>query len=342
MTASSQRSGRRCLSRPLRAPGHGGAHLTGASGRSGRARPSCSVRDGRSDEALAAYGEHGRVVLGPSSECVRARLVADWWAAQRCGGDNVMVAMRRADVRELNERARALRVAAGDVVGAALRLPTGEFAAGDRVVTTRNRRSLGVHNGSRGTVTAVDKHLRTATVYLDGHGRDQPGDGQCCPAEYLDGGHLAHGYAITGHKAQGMTAERAFVLGDETMCREWGYVRSREGEARTASTWSPGTWSRVMTAASAHPASPSESLTMRMAQSALMKSSEQRLALHQFEAASGPPSAAIPPPPPPPPRELDDEQLRAAASAAREAFSRPKSRTSRSRRSSTRRAPSPS
>jgi conjugative relaxase-like TrwC/TraI family protein len=207
------------------------------------------LRDGRSHEALAAYVEHGRVVLGSSGDSVRGRLVADWWAAEQSGsGDNVMVALRRADVRELNERARVLRVAAGEMTGPTLALSTGEFAVGDRVVTTRNRRSLGVVNGSRGTVVAVDEHQCTVAVQLDPGRRDEPARMTILSAEYLDAGHLSHGYAITGHKAQGMTADRAFVLGDEAIYREWGYVALSRGRAENRSTSSPGSWSQPTTA----------------------------------------------------------------------------------------------
>ncbi|MDQ6846539.1 MAG: relaxase domain-containing protein [Candidatus Dormibacteraeota bacterium] len=276
------------------------------------------LREGHSHEALATYVEHGRVVLGPSGDAVRARLVSDWWAAERsAGGDNVMVALRRADVRELNERARALRVAAGAVVGPTLHLPTGEFAAGDRVVTTRNRRGLGVVNGSRGTITSVDDRQRTVAVHLDGHRGNQSGALTVLPAEYLDAGHLSHGYALTGHKAQGMTADRAFVLGDEAIYREWGYVALSRGRAQNrlyvvAPELDP-------TDASGHgriPPNQSESLTLAMIERALMDSTEQRLALREFEAVAGPLPAAALPPPPTPPKDLDDVALRAAAAAA--------------------------
>ncbi|MBA2726325.1 MAG: hypothetical protein H0U53_10080 [Actinobacteria bacterium] len=35
------------------------------------------------------------------------------------------------------------------------------------------------------------------------------------PTDYLQAGHVTHAYAISGHKAQGMTTDRALVLGDE-------------------------------------------------------------------------------------------------------------------------------
>jgi hypothetical protein len=276
------------------------------------------LREGRSQEALAAYVEHGRVVLGPSGDCVRARLVADWWSAEQTGGgDNVMVALRRADVRELNERARSLRVAAGQVGGPTLSLSTGEFAVGDRVVTGRNRRALDVVNGSRGTVVAVDEQERTVTVQLDGSRRHHPGRVTVLPAEYLDAGHLAHGYAITGHKAQGMTAERAFVLGDEAMYREWGYVALSRGRAENrlyvvAEDLEP----RDDTGHGRIPASSFESLTLGMIQNSWMRSGEHRLALEKFEAVAGRLSRPEQPPPPPP-ESLDDRALVAAAAAAK-------------------------
>ncbi len=77
---------RRRLPQPVRAPrrcGTGGQPApTGRVGAPG----ADLLREGRSDEALAAYVEHGRVVLGPSAACVRARLVADWWVAEQSGG----------------------------------------------------------------------------------------------------------------------------------------------------------------------------------------------------------------------------------------------------------------
>ena len=49
---------------------------------------------------------------------------------------------------------------------------------------------------------------------------------------YLEAGDVRHAYALTGHAAQGVTVDRAFVLGSgEARLQEWGYValsRARE------------------------------------------------------------------------------------------------------------------
>lgn len=49
------------------------------------------------------------------------------------------------------------------------------------------------------------------------------------PRSYLEAGNLTHAYAVTGHKAQGMTTDKAFVQGDETLYREWAYVAMSRG-----------------------------------------------------------------------------------------------------------------
>jgi ATP-dependent exoDNAse (exonuclease V) alpha subunit len=103
------------------------------------------------------------------------------------------------------------------------------FAVGDQVVCLANARRLGVANGTRGTITEIaadQTQLRLRTI----DGRDVD-----LPQSYLEaqtprgGATLDHGYALTGHKAQGMTTGRAFVLGTEELYREWGYVAMSRG-----------------------------------------------------------------------------------------------------------------
>ncbi len=185
------------------------------------------LRDGDPAAGIAAIADHGRLHTAPNAPDLRARLAADWWDAHRTGQHAVMVALRRSDVDDLNAGARAHLAAAGLLSGAALPAGGRDFRAGDRVVCTRNNRLLGVNNGTVGTVFHVDLDRRELTMgVVDGTTRTMP-------AQYLDAGHLTHGFAVTGHKAQGATVDHAFVLGSDELYREWGYVALSRARDRT-------------------------------------------------------------------------------------------------------------
>lgn len=52
------------------------------------------------------------------------------------------------------------------------------------------------------------------------------------PFAYAEAGHLAHGYAMTIHKARGATCDHALVLVDETMPWEAIYTAMSRGRPR--------------------------------------------------------------------------------------------------------------
>ena len=63
------------------------------------------------------------------------------------------------------------------------------------------------------------------------------------PSWYLDHGHVDYGYALTGHKAQGVTTSRAFTLITAATDREWVYVamsRGRQANTLYLATPEPG------------------------------------------------------------------------------------------------------
>jgi hypothetical protein len=90
-------------------------------------------------------------------------------------------------------------------------------------VCLRNAPKLGVVNGTRATITRINSAARTVEAV------DDRGVQLTLPAGYLDAGHLTHGCAITGHKAQGLTCQHTYTLGTETLYREWGYVAMSRG-----------------------------------------------------------------------------------------------------------------
>lgn len=180
------------------------------------------LREGRSAEAVEVYGDRDRLVVGRDAAETRAALVTDWWHASQ-EGPAVMIAARKADVADLNEKARTILKAEGVLGDEELTIRGKSFSVGDEVMTLRNDRTLGVVNGSKGVVENAD--LRAGELEV----RFNDDRLVTLPTDYLGAGHVTHAYAITGHKAQGMTTDRAFVLGDDSMYREWGYVAMSRG-----------------------------------------------------------------------------------------------------------------
>jgi ATP-dependent exoDNAse (exonuclease V) alpha subunit len=183
------------------------------------------LRHGDLTAAVDAYHVNGRLVAAPGADALREQLVGDWWhAVCEHDLDAVMVAARRADIADLNSRARTRLAADGQLTGRPIEAAGHEFRVGDRVLCLRNHRHLGVLNGTRGTVTHTDRRHRQLTVR-----REDTGAQVVLPGDYLDAGHLTHGYALTAHKAQGLTCDATFVLGSDDIYREWGYVALSRG-----------------------------------------------------------------------------------------------------------------
>lgn len=120
-----------------------------------------------------------------------------------------MIAARNSDVDDLNARARSRRFAAGELVGAEIDTPAGPLQVGDEVIGTRNvpLRAIDAQggraqlaNGARGAVIAVDPRQGTVDARMDLGGVERE---LCIAAHSVANGDLRHGYAVTGHKAQG-------------------------------------------------------------------------------------------------------------------------------------------
>lgn len=143
-----------------------------------------------------------------------------------------MIAHRRRDVAELNDRAREVVRAAGLLGNDELVTPR-LFAVGDRVIAGRNDARLGVVNGQAGTLTAIAADR--LVVAFDGRPPIE------LPRSYAEHGSLDHAYAM-----QGTTVDHAFVLGSDELYREWGYTalsRHRE-EVRFYVSATPDTLNR--------------------------------------------------------------------------------------------------
>jgi len=176
------------------------------------------LREGDRDAWATAYREHERIISEPTAGRLRQRLVADWWQSAKDGSDAVMIAHRRVDVADLNQRARQRMRQEGRLGPAELHTPERSFAQGDQVICRRNERQLDLVNGTRGEVTALDQLAGQLTI-TDPNGQEHRVD-----RGYLDAGHLDHAYATTAHALQGATVDHALILGSEDLYQQWGYT----------------------------------------------------------------------------------------------------------------------
>jgi hypothetical protein len=153
--------------------------------------------------------------------------------SERPDGSRIVLAHRRADVRELNGAIRAARQEGGELLGErSYATNDGErrFAPGDRVLFLENNRDLGVKNGMLGTVHEAEEGRVVARLDT----AQGPGLGREVSVSTADYAAIDHGYATTIHKSQGATVDRAYVLSSGSMDRHLTYVamtRHRE-EAR--------------------------------------------------------------------------------------------------------------
>jgi hypothetical protein len=140
-----------------------------------------------------------------------------------------VLAARRTEVDRLNTACQELLAARGRLGQERLQVEDRRLAVGDRVVCGHNAiAEVGVANGSRGTITALDLQARTLTLRLDGaDGREVT-----LPGSYLDGRGRGErnrrvdlAYATTGHRAQGLTRGRALVRLTGTEDVNWLYVQ---------------------------------------------------------------------------------------------------------------------
>ncbi len=191
---------------------------------------------GRVAAALDAYEIAGRLHWTGTRAEAHTELVAHYLADRQGQPDpaQLIVTYRNDEARRLNDAVRTERQAAGELAPRGVQVGGAEYAGGDRLVFLKNDHQgrvvetldrgagAGVKNGTLGTIEKTDEHR--FVVRLDDNRRVA-----FDPREYDS---IAHGYAVTIHKAQGATVERVYVLADPMMNRNAAYValtRHREG-----------------------------------------------------------------------------------------------------------------
>jgi conjugative relaxase-like TrwC/TraI family protein len=185
------------------------------------------LRSGSVADAVASYRKHRRLVIGRSRDETLVRAVDDWYQHVTTTGHlagSLLLARNNETVKRLNVLARGHLANSGYLSGSTLEAVGRGYQRGDRVICVKNDPRLGVLNGDLATAINVDPKRGTLTIQLD-----REPEPRVLPAWYLEDGHIDYGYALTGHRAQGITVDRTFaVIGGDTG-REWAYVAMSRG-----------------------------------------------------------------------------------------------------------------
>jgi conjugative relaxase-like TrwC/TraI family protein len=224
------------------------------------------LRSGDVVPAVDAYVDHGRVTITGSIDEARQRLVEDWWAVHN-DHTTAILAVRRVDVRALNEMVREHRKVNGEL-GEEIRIGEKIFSVGDRVIFEQNQRvrepgseagaaTVRIRNGTFATVVGIadpagqragSREGDVARVEGDVGLEDQEevpigleagsstdlvvrlDDGRqaVLPQSYVESS-TSLGYALTVFRSQGITVDHAFGLGGDTLFQEAGYTQLSRG-----------------------------------------------------------------------------------------------------------------
>lgn len=141
--------------------------------------------------------------------------------------EQVILAGTVGDVAEINRRVQeSLRRPEENGDDRSVRMGNEWFGERDRVLFVRNLPSFGVCNGDLGTIERIAG--QEVLIRLD--------EGRSVTVHAEGFTHLRLGYALTTHKAQGMTAENSYILTGGTMTnREMAYVQA--SRARSETRW---------------------------------------------------------------------------------------------------------
>ena len=179
----------------------------------GDRQASLDLAKGRIADAVNHYQKKDARKFSENPSDAITHMVASWSKEVNADAikDNVMLAFTRVAVSSLNVQARAVMQEKG-IVGtdsfdyfAENGALTTALAQGERILLRQNDKTIGVRNGDLATITSINDKAFMAR--LDG------GEQVTIPKSYK---FIEYGYALTVHKAQGMTVDHASVLIDST------------------------------------------------------------------------------------------------------------------------------
>ena len=186
---------------------------------------------GRSERALHEFARRGHVDIGKDRRQAINHLVASFIKGDlRDTSDRLALASKNADVATINRKIQQARRQAGCLGTSAC--VNGELLfENDRVLFRKNSQVIGVKNGSFGTLQGFDERSEVAFVRLDGDCRTKT-PGKVVRVDLREYKDLSLGYCSSVFRAQGVTQDKVFVLGDQ-LDKESGYVALTRSRGET-------------------------------------------------------------------------------------------------------------
>ncbi|MEM0924591.1 MAG: MobF family relaxase [Planctomycetota bacterium] len=184
------------------------------------------LRDGRAERALEELWNREQLYIGEDRDDAINQLVSDWACAAKTNPrETIALAGKTLEVRALNRLMQSVRLQRGELGSDKLHIDGFDIHLGDRVLVTRNHMPLCLQNGTIAEVLEIDEH--SLLMRFD--------DGITIEVDTREFDKFTLGYAISTHRAQGVTVENAFVLsGDLSMTdRELSYVQGSRAKAFT-------------------------------------------------------------------------------------------------------------
>jgi conjugative relaxase-like TrwC/TraI family protein len=177
--------------------------------------------------ALKQYQLAGRLHVAADRDKAMSKLISDWATKETGRRENSLIFVgTRAEVSEVNARCQAARRDLGEITGQPHKSGAYELYKADRVLFTKNSKTIGVENGSLGTVIGFHQVRDIATVKLDS------GETVQVPLKKYES--LQPGYAVTTHKGQGTTVDNAYLLaGGKMQDLHLSYVQASRAKDST-------------------------------------------------------------------------------------------------------------
>ena len=196
------------------------------------AQASLALRQGDTD-VITTYAENGRL-----TSCAEGTATENAYRAwlDTTTSENppsaILIGADNADVFDLNQRAQADLVAAGrvDPDNGQVRLRADAHAhIGDLLLARKNNRQI---TDGRGDFIKNGSRLSVSAIHPDGSvtaTREETGASVHLPADYLAES-VELGYAVTAHRAQGVTVDKAYAVARQGLGRELLYVAMTRGK----------------------------------------------------------------------------------------------------------------